>query len=436
MDANNARVERLRRVNRYKAVQAELALLREEEEFKARRERKLNAAARDEALAKQLAEEQRLDLLDAKMLQLVRTFPELQNLERQLKHALTKQGRKDQVEEIRQLREQQLQEEKDYIAQLNEQNKLEKAKEEERRKREIEVFRRHQAAQMDLIEERQAVAKREAEERRKERIAVDAVVARVHEKDFLEALERREKQRKLQAEHDEFYRLREELKEAERQRELREEEAINAYIAEQGRRKETDAKLAREREATKSRILEEQSKKIAEEQAKRDELESLLNDYYEAERLIKERKAMKDEKEARERFAEAVKEENWKLIQAHQKEKEAERAEEIRLRQLMMEDLARKAKLDRLSRERQMQLKREHILEAEKMLEARRELKREEERQAALVEEHEKKREEELLEYIRRARAQLLADYLPRLGEFVPAHVLTVDEKKQYGITK
>ncbi|ESL07776.1 hypothetical protein TRSC58_04531 [Trypanosoma rangeli SC58] len=140
---------------------------------------------------------------------------------------------------------------------------------------------------------------------------------------------------------------------------------------------------------------------------------------------------MKEEKEARERFAEAVKEENWKLIQAHQKEKEAERAEEIRLRQLMMEDLARKAKLDRLSRQRQMQLKREHILEAEKMLEARRELKREEERQAALVEEQEKKRQEELLEYIRRARAQLLADYLPRLGEFVPAHVLTVEEKKQ-----
>ncbi|ESL08765.1 hypothetical protein TRSC58_03527 [Trypanosoma rangeli SC58] len=67
MDANNARVERLRRVNRYKAVQAELALLREEEEFKASRERKMNAAARDEALAKQLAEEQRLDLLDTKI---------------------------------------------------------------------------------------------------------------------------------------------------------------------------------------------------------------------------------------------------------------------------------------------------------------------------------------------------------------------------------
>ncbi|EAN87385.1 hypothetical protein, conserved, partial [Trypanosoma cruzi] len=85
MDVNSARVERLRRVNRYKAVQAELALQREEEEIRASRERKMNAAARDEALAKQLAEEQRLELLDTKMLQLVREFPELRNLEAQLK---------------------------------------------------------------------------------------------------------------------------------------------------------------------------------------------------------------------------------------------------------------------------------------------------------------------------------------------------------------
>ncbi|RNF24184.1 meiosis-specific nuclear structural 1 [Trypanosoma cruzi] len=289
---------------------------------------------------------------------------------------------------------------------------------------------------MDLIEERKTVAEKEAAERRKERIAVDAVVARAQEKDFLDALERREKQRQLQAEQDEFYRLRAEVKEAERRRALQEEEAINAYHAEQSRRKETNEKLAREREAIKARILEEQSRKIAEEQAKREELETLLNDYYEAERLAKERKAMKDEKEARERFAEEVKQENWRLIQDRLKEKEAERAEEIRLRQLMMEDLARKAKLERFSRQRQMQIKREHILEAEKMLEARRELKREEERQSALVEEREKKRQEELLEYVRRARAQLLADYLPKLGEFVPAHVLTVDEKRQYGIIK
>ncbi|KAF8286325.1 putative tumor suppressor, Mitostatin [Trypanosoma cruzi] len=436
MDVNSARVERLRRVNRYKAVQAELALQREEEEIRASRERKMNAAARDEALAKQLAEEQRLELLDTKMLQLAREFPELRNLEAQLKHALMKQGRKDQVEEIRQLKEKKLQEEKNYIAYLNEQEELAKAKEEERRRKEVEAFQRHQAAQMDLIEERKTVAEKEAAERRKERIAVDAVVARAQEKDFLDALERREKQRQLQAEQDEFYRLRAEVKEAERRRALQEEEAINAYHAEQSRRKETNEKLAREREAIKARILEEQSRKIAEEQAKREELETLLNDYYEAERLAKERKAMKDEKEARERFAEEVKQENWRLIQDRLKEKEAERAEEIRLRQLMMEDLARKAKLERFSRQRQMQIKREHILEAEKMLEARRELKREEERQSALVEEREKKRQEELLEYVRRARAQLLADYLPKLGEFVPAHVLTVDEKRQYGIIK
>ncbi|ESS69088.1 hypothetical protein TCDM_02108 [Trypanosoma cruzi Dm28c] len=131
-----------------------------------------------------------------------------------------KQGRKDQVEEIRQLKEKKLQEEKNYIAYLNEQEELAKAKEEERRRKEVEAFQRHQAAQMDLIEERKTVAEKEAAERRKERIAVDAVVARAQEKDFLDALERREKQRQLQAEQDEFYRLRAEVKEAERRRAL------------------------------------------------------------------------------------------------------------------------------------------------------------------------------------------------------------------------
>ncbi|KAH9579779.1 hypothetical protein LSM04_001308 [Trypanosoma melophagium] len=436
MDASNARVERLRRVNRFKAVQAELALQREEEEFYANREKKIQAAARDEALAKELAEQQRLDLKDEKMLQLVRTFPELRNLEAQLKHAFMRRGRADQVEEMRQLREQKLQEEKDYIAYLDQQDKLSKEKEDERRRQEIEAFQRHQAAQLSIIEERKAFAEHEAEERRKERIAVDAVVARVQEKEFLDALERHERQRQLQAEQEEFRRRRAEIQAAEREREQREEAAIRAYLAEQGRRKETDEKLLREKEAIKARILEEQSKKIAEERAKREELESLLNDYYEAERVAKERKAMKDEKEAREKFAEEVKQENWKLIQDRLKVKEQERLEEIKLRQLMMEDLARKAKMDQLSRQRQLQLKKEHAIEAEKMLEARRELKREEERQAALLEEQERKRQEELQEYIRRARAQLLADYVPQLGEYVPAHVLTVDEKKQYGIIK
>ncbi|KEG14429.1 meiosis-specific nuclear structural 1 [Trypanosoma grayi] len=436
MDANSTRVERLRRVNRYKAVQAELALQREEEEFHAIREKKQNAAARDEALAKELAEQQRLDLKDEKMLQLVRTFPELRHLEAQLKHASMKRGRADQVEEIRLLRGKQLQEEKEYIAYLNEQDKLARAKEDERRKQEIEAFQRHQTAQLSLIEERKALAEREVEERRKERIAVDAVVARVQEKDFLDSLERREKQRQLQEEQDEFYRQRAVIKEAQRQRDLEETAAINAYIAEQSRRKEADAKLLREKEAIKARILEEQSKKIAEEQFKREELESLLNDYYEAERVAKERKAIKDEKETRAKFAESVKQENWKLIQDRLKAKEQERAEEMKLRQVMMEELAQKAKMERLTRQRQMELKREHAVEVEKILEARRELKREEERQAVLIEERERKREEELQEYIRRARAQLLAEYVPQLGEFVPAHALTLNEKKEFGIIK
>ncbi|AAZ12010.1 tumor suppressor, Mitostatin, putative [Trypanosoma equiperdum] len=436
MDAGDARVERLRRVNRYKAVQAELAREREEAEFQAMRERKISAAARDEALAKELAERQRLELKDAKMLQFVRDLPELRNLEAQLKHARMKVDRSDQVDECCKRREERLQEEREYNAYLAEKEAKEKAEEEEKRRKAIQAFNEHQAAQLKLIEERRAQAERDAEQSRQERFAVDAVAARLQEKEFLEALERREKQRQLQAEQDEFYRLRKEIKENERLRQQREDEAIEAYLAEKGRRRETDEKLLREKEAVKARILEEQSKKIMEERLKREELESLLSDYYEAERISRERQALADAKERSEKLADAVKQENWNLIQDRIKARDLERQEEAMMRQKAVEDLAQQAKAKRLERERQIEIKKQKILETERRLEKFQELKREEQRLAAEVEERERKRAEELQEYIRRARAQLLEEYVPTLGQHVPARLLTVDEKKKFGITK
>ncbi|CCD12163.1 unnamed protein product [Trypanosoma congolense IL3000] len=436
MDAGNARVERLRRVNRYKAVQAELAREREEAEFTAMREKKAQAAARDEALAKELAEQQRLELKDAKMLQFVRDLPELRNLEAQLKHARMKVDRSDQVDECRKRRQNQLEEEREFCAFLAAKEAREKAEDEEKRRKAIQAFKEHQDAQLKLIEERRAQAERDAEKNRLERCAVDAVVSRLREKEFVEALERREKQRQFQAEQDEFYRLRKEIKESERLRQQREDEAIEAYLAEKGRRKEATEKLSREKEAIKARIYEEQSKKIMEERSKREELEGLLNDYYEAERMAKERQAIQDSKERSEKLADAVRQENWVLIQERIKERDREREEEAAMRQRIVEEFALKAKEKRLAAEREAELRKQKMLETEQRIERFRELKREEARLAAQVEEQERKRAEELQEYIRRARAQLLDQYLPSLGQHAPVRWLTSEEKDKYGFAK
>ncbi|CCW61533.1 unnamed protein product [Phytomonas sp. EM1] len=432
MSSSEARAERLRRVNHYKAVQAELARQREEAEFIARREQKIRAAEADAELAAELAERQCRATRDEKMLQFVRDFPEVRELEQKLKDAYLKKTRAEQVIDKTAAKRQEMEEQRRYIENLNEQNRQADAIEEKKRLKDIESFRAHQEAQLELIRQRQEAARKEVKEKLRERIAVDAVVARVHEKDFLNALERKEKQRKLQEEQDEFYCIRAALKKAEQEREAKEEAAIQAYLAEQSRRKEADEKTFRERNQVRANILEEQGRFIMEEQRKKQELEDLLHDYYEEERLAKERALLKAEKESRERMSAAITRENLELIEQRRRAREKEQSEEMAYRQQLMEELAASAKLEQLNRRMQIQRKKEIIAETQKRMEERQKLKEEEKLIEKQVEELERKREEEIQEYIRRARAQLLEEHMSKLGEFAPLRHLKPEEREKY----
>ncbi|CCW68163.1 unnamed protein product [Phytomonas sp. Hart1] len=432
MSSCEARAERLRRVNHYKAVQAELARQKEEADFIARREQRARACREDEALAAELAEQQAKITKDEKMLLFVRDFPEVRNLEHKLKDAYLKKARAEQVIDSNTAREQEVEEQRKYLQVLNEECKQAEALEEKKRLREIQRFREHQEAQLNLIREHQQAALEEVSERLRERIAVDAVVARVNEKEFLNALERKEKQRKLQEEKDEFYRIRMALKKAEQEREAKEEAAILAYLAEQNRRKEADGKTFRERNQVRANILEEQGRFIIEEQRKKEELEELLYNYYKEEHIAKEQALLKAEKESRERMSAAIAHENIDLIEQHRKAREKEQAEEMAYRQRLMEELAANAKLDQLNKRLQFQRKKEIIAESQRQMEARQKLKDEERKIEEQVDKLERKREEEIQEYIRRARAQLLEEHMSKLGRFAPIRYLKPDEKEKY----
>lgn len=432
MSSGETRAERLRRVNRYKAVQAELARQKEDETFNAMRDSKMRAAAVDEALAAELAEQQRLETKDAKMLQWVRDFPEVRALEDQLKGAYLKKTRAEQVIDQTAAKAQEEAEQREYLAFLAEEERKAAAEAAKKHQLEMERFQRHQEAQLALIRQHREAALLEAKEREKERIAVDAVVARVQEQEFLDALARREKQRQLQAEQNEFYRLRAELKKAEQDREAKEEAAIRAYLAEQARRKEMDDKMAQERDIVKARILEEQCRRIAEENRKKMELETLLQEYYEEERLTKEMALMKAEQESRNRMAAAVCEENLQLIEQRRLAKEQEAAEELRFRQEAMEKLAAEAKMVQYNKQRQAELKREHIAEVQQRLAERQKQKEAERNFERQVDELNRKRELEIQEYIRRARAQLLEEHLPKLGSYAPVRALRPEEKARF----
>lgn len=436
MNSSDARAERLRRVNHYKAIQAEIERQKEEEAFEDRRNKQLRSAVADEALAKELAEEQRKDELDKRMLLLASNRPEVVELQNQLKNAYLKKERAEQVSDKNAAKEQEQKEDQNYLAYLTQMDK-EAAQETERKHvEEVERFRQHQAAQLEIIRAHREAALREAEERKKERIAVDAVVARVQEQDFLNALAKREKQRQMQEDQEDFMRIRTALKKAEADREAKEEAAIRSYLAEQSRRKELDNKMSRERDAAKTRILEEQSRRIAEEKRKKEELEALLQEYYEEERMAKEEALARAEKESRARMMVAMKKENKNLVEQRKAAKEAEQAEEMRYRQQLLEKMAEDAKMEQLTKQRQLQLRKEHQAEVQRRLDERRKQKEEEERLAQMIEEQDRKREEEILEYIRRARAQLLQEHMGKLGAYAPVGALNAEEKARFTAQK
>ncbi|EPY32792.1 hypothetical protein STCU_02645 [Strigomonas culicis] len=366
------------------------------------------------------------------MLQLASSRPEVRQLQEQLKHAYVKKERAEQVSDKNAVKEQEAREDQEYRAYLTQKEKDEEEAEERKHAEEVERFRLHQIAQLELIRAHREAALRETEERKKERIAVDAVVARVQEQDFLNALAKRERQRQMQEDQDEFMRIRAALKQAETNREAKEEIAIATYLNEQARRRELDSKMCRERDAAKTRILEEQSRRIAEEKRKKEELEALLQEYYEEERMAKEEALARAEKESRARMMVAMKLENKNLVELRQAAKEAEQAEEVRYRQKILEQMAEDAKLEQLTKQRQQQLRKEHLIEVQKRLDDRRKQKEEEERLAKMVDEKDRLREEEILEYIRRARAQLLEEHMSKLGAYAPLRALNAEEKARY----
>lgn len=432
MSSSETRAERLRRVNRYKAVQAELARQKEEEAFAALRDRKVRTAAADEALAAELAEQQRLELRDTKMLQLASQYPEVRGLKDELSNAYLRKGRAEQVTDRSAVKAEEAAEQKRYLDYVAEQDRMAKVAEEKRHQEEMERFRRHQAAQLELIRQHREAAMQEARQREQERIAVDAVVARVQEQDFLDSLARRDRQRRMMQEQDDFMRLRDAIKKAELEREAKEEAAIRAYLDEQARRREVDDKMSRERDAVKARILEEQGKRIAEEERKKVELETLLQEYYEEERLVKEQTLRMAEQASRDRMAAATARENQRLIEQRRLAKEAEAAEELRFRQQAMEQLAAEAKLEQYNKQKQAQMKQQMLAEVQQRMEERQRLKDREKELERQVEEQARKREEEIQAYIRRARAELLAEHLPKLGAYAPVRALRDDEKAQF----
>jgi hypothetical protein len=304
---SDARVDKMRRANRMRALQSELQQEETEQQYEATVARKQRAAVREDALARELDAQASEAIRREKMVQLARQqAPELRQLEQKLQEAYTAKERQNQI--------QAKQQEKSTNA------VAEKAFGDETM-RDVRAFEASEAAKNQMRKEamhaEQAAFKQQTDERRlrmadaqvqysKEKEEVDAVIAKVQEEAFLDTLNKAEKQAATKQEHEVFMGQRDGKKREEVQRLKDEELAIKTFMDEQNKRKESDEKVKREKEAAKAKILEEQSKNIAGERARKEMLEELIDDLYTEQAAAKSREATEAEAERRRRDREMM----------------------------------------------------------------------------------------------------------------------------------
>lgn len=424
---DESRAERQRRMNRLRAVQQEIAYQQEEQAIAEAREKRTRAAARDAALTKDLFEQQQRDLRDEKMLQLVRDHPELRELESKLNAAYVTQARKVQIEEKRLTQQEGTASDKAFLDSLIEQAKRDEEIEAQKRDATLATIHQQQEALRTQMEWKELQAAQEEEFRRKERADVDAVVAQVQERDFMETLQRVEKQRLIRDQHEEFVRVRDERLKEERQRQAEEERQILAYAAEQNKRKESDEKLKKEKEAVKARILEEQSRRIQGENRKREELETLINEYYEEQRAAKMREDERMERERKERDRQMMIAANQQQMRIKAERKERELAEEQEFRRKMMEKFAADDRVEELGRQKKAQTKVEHARRVQELIDEKRRQREEDAMREAMLLEKQRQREEELKQLVAQERQRLLLEHGPKLQGFLPKGLTEAD---------
>jgi hypothetical protein len=205
--------------------------------------------------------------------------------------------------------------------------------------------------------EQQVLAK---EEFAKERAHVDAIVARIKEEDEEEA--RRKSQKVIETKEwvNSFLAMREDLREAERQRLREEEESIARFAAEIARRQAEAEGMAVAKQEEADRILARLSAEKEENDRRRDEMEELINRLYFEEQEEKHRIAETKKRAAAEssRLEMMQANEYQRSLKAQRKEQEIAEEEEFRRR--MLQKFAEDDRVEQMNAQRRRMKMAEH----------------------------------------------------------------------------
>lgn len=388
--ASDARVEKLRRANRHRAIERELDAERQYLESVQAAEQRHKAVEREAAIAHHLEAQQTATLRTQKTIQRVHEeTPELRQLRRAIQAAQISKARSDQVVERRELSalERQRAVEEDAQMEIARQEELaaERAREAELRERS-----KMNAAELEAQQRGKEEARLEAYKAfLREKVAIDAVVARVRSEDEFARGERLAARNRAAEYADEFRRQRVDKQAEEAARERDEDSKIAAYMATVAHRQEQTRKVAAEKLFTQNRILQEQSARIAADQRAKEEKERLLAEYYEERRA----EALRTEEAERLQKAAEAKEELRRYadlqmrIAAARKAQQKQQEEEFRAE--MMRQFADNQAAERESAVERARRRQDYCREIDDLINQRRRLKEAErqraERDAALA---------------------------------------------------
>eukprot|EP00742_Colponemidia_sp_Colp-10_P018620 GILJ01021524.1.p1 GENE.GILJ01021524.1~~GILJ01021524.1.p1 ORF type:complete len:350 (+),score=103.20 GILJ01021524.1:63-1052(+) len=301
-------------------------------------------------------------------------------------------------------------EEKAYMDRVVTQSKQQEEADRQRAIEKLGTIKNVQDIQREQMHVRQEQRRLLEEQGRVEKEQVDAIVAKVQEQDYMQALSRLNKQQQEKKIHEDFISKRDEVKRTEHSQRVAEDLAIREYLEEQSKRKESDVKLKQEKEALKTRILAEQSRKIAEERAKKEELEALINDYYEEQRAQKQRDDERAEFEKKALVREQMIASNAEQMRMKQVKKDQEIAEEHKFRQQMMDKLAREERFDQMNREKQARMKVEHTRIVQELIETKRRQQDEDAERERILLAQQKAHDDEWARYVALERERMLEE--------------------------
>eukprot|EP00762_Andalucia_godoyi_P004021 ANDGO_05647.mRNA.1 hypothetical protein len=261
-----------------------------------------------------------------------------------------------------------------------------------------------------------------------DKMAVDAVVARLAAEDAAEASRNADRRLMMRNAMADQQRERNEMRAGELARQRAEDEAVAAYLRAKAAQEAEEAAQKQARRDEMQRIQEAQSAHLAGLRAEEEEMQMLRTELQIAEAEEAARRAEIDRRERMARFKIEMQAAYAHAQRIKDERLRAEAAEEEKLRQQMLAKFADDDRIEQLNAQRRRQKQIEHKHQVEQLLEERRARLADERRREAEDEAARKREEQERAEIIQQERQRLLREYAQKLVGHLPPGVFLSEE--------